>query len=160
VAIRCHDVNILLRAGLYPAGGSSRRFLVDFGIGVAEVRRHCVRPKGVDTSFGLRRHVAAAARCAEACTSNTDRRSQLGNRQREAISVAASRGRCVINQKLCESVKGKLVLLQANSVRVALSNDANRLELFQPERGSKSALLCSRLLSTMTTTSNHDWGRS
>ena len=42
VAIPCHDANILLRAGLLPAGGSIRTFLFDFGAGVAGVGRHCV----------------------------------------------------------------------------------------------------------------------
>ena len=43
VAIPCHDANILLRDRLAPAGGSRRKFHLDFGTGVAEVRRHCAR---------------------------------------------------------------------------------------------------------------------
>ena len=43
MAIPCHDANILLRDGRAPAGGSGRKVRIDFGIGVAQVRRYCAR---------------------------------------------------------------------------------------------------------------------
>jgi hypothetical protein len=43
VAIRCHDVNILLRDGFAPSESASGRFRTDFGLGVAELRRHCAK---------------------------------------------------------------------------------------------------------------------
>jgi hypothetical protein len=57
-------------------------------------------------------------------------RLRLGNRQREAdrfLSSRALRAISLINQQLRE---GKLVRPQTDSVTVAFSDDANRLELF------------------------------
>jgi len=40
VAIRFHDANILLRDGLAPSKSTNGKFRIDFGVGVAKLRRH------------------------------------------------------------------------------------------------------------------------
>ena len=136
MAIPCHDANILLRDGLAPAGGSSAKFIFDFGTGVAEVRRYCAKLETWTLLRLLSRRRAFAADLYARCKrSNNGSNSvaRLGNRrtvnERFLVQIFAglAPGQSTTS---CERKFG--CALKAGSILVALSKEANRLELYGP----------------------------